>query len=177
MSTRLPIEVNPYRLIEQRRILNGDLSLRPFSRLQELTTHDKGSMTVELVFKKTDTGLPMISCSMNGTVPLLCQRCLQSFDYACDHEWQIILANSDAEAERVQEDYEAWIVEEDRIFIQDFIEDELLLSLPVIAKHPHCDVDEAAIQASFDEESKHEMQKAETENPFASLKQIFDDKA
>jgi len=176
MLTRLPIEINPYRLIEQRRTLNGDLNLKPLARLQELTTHDEGSITVELVFEKTDTGLPMISGSMQGTVPLVCQRCLHAFDYVCDHKWQVVLSNSDAEAEQVQEHYEAWVVEEDRIFIQDFVEDELLLSLPVIAKHPSCDVDEAAIHASFDEESKHQMQKAETKNPFASLKQIFDDK-
>jgi uncharacterized protein len=177
MFTRLPIEINPYRLIEQRRILNGDLNLKPLTRLQELTTHDKGSITVELVFDKTDTGLPIIRGSMRGTVPLVCQRCLHAFDYVCDHKWQLVLSNSDAEAEQVQENYEAWVVVEDRIFIQDFVEDELLLSLPIIAKHPNCDVDGAAVRASFDEESQYKVQKAETQNPFASLKQIFDDKA
>jgi len=176
MFTRLPIEINPYRLIEQRRTLNGDLNLKQLSRLQELSLHDKGSITVELVFEKTDTGLPIIRGHVIGAIPLLCQRCLHAFDYVFDHTWQVVLANSDAEAEQVQAQYEAWVVKEDRIFIQDFVEDELLLSLPVIAKHPKCEVDEAAIRASFDEEIQTKMQKAETKNPFASLKQIFDDK-
>ena len=176
MSIRLPVEINPYRLIEQRRILNGDLNLKTLSRLQELSTHDQGRITVELVFKRTDTGLPTIKGKMQGTVPLLCQRCLQSFDYICDHTWQVVLANSDAEAEQVPAQYEAWVVEEDRIFIQDFVEDELLLNLPVIAKHLKCDLNEAAIRASFDQESPQKTQEAATKNPFAALKQLFDDK-
>lgn len=177
MSTRLPIEINPYRLIEQRRILNGALDLKPLTRLQELSTHDRGSITVELVFEKTDTGLPIISCSMQGTVPLLCQRCLHEFDYVCDHTWQVVLVNTDAEAEQIQVQYEVWTVEDDRIFIQDFVEDELLLSLPVIAKHAQCEVDEAATRASFDEANQQQMQQDEKENPFASLKQLLDKKA
>jgi uncharacterized protein len=177
MSTRLPIEVNPYRLIEQRRILNGQLTLRLMSRLQELTTNTEGNVTVELIFERTDTGLPMISSSLHTDIPLLCQRCMQSFQYEIKKTWQLVLVNTDAEAEKLQEQYEAWVVEEDRMFLQDFIEDEILLSLPVVAKHNECNLNEAAARASFSEETKQQKQKAEIKNPFASLKEIFDAKS
>lgn len=176
MSKRLPIEIYPYRLIEQRRILNGRLNLKPLSRLQELTHHSDGYITVEMTFGRTDTGLPMISSSLNGSVPLLCQRCMHTVDHVFDKTWQLILVNSDAEAALLSTDDEAWIVEDDKIFIQDFIEDELLLSLPVVAKHKQCDVDAAAQRASFKPETPQRARKTETKNPFASLKKIFKDK-
>ena len=177
MSTRLPIEINPYRLIEQRRILNGQLLLKHMFRLQELTANTEGDVTVELSFERTDTGLAMIHGSIRTVIPLLCQRCMQSFGYEINKTWQLILVKSDAEAERIQAQYEAWVVEEDRIFLLDFVEDELLLSLPVVAKHNKCDMDKAAMRASFSEEDKQQMQKAEIKNPFASLKAIFDTKS
>ena len=170
MSTRLPIEINPYRLVEQRRLLSGQIMLSDLPRIQELTTSNKGEVSVELEFARTDTGLPTMIGSLKGKVPLLCQRCMKSFDFTVDNPLQVILLKSDAEAERLQESHDTWLVEDDRIFLQDFIEDELLLRLPLIAKHEECSLDKAAIAASFDEESKNFLQEEETENPFASLK-------
>lgn len=170
MSTRLPIEINPYRLVEQRRLLSGRIVLNDLPRIQELTTSDKGEVSVELEFARTDTGLPTMIGSLKGRVPLLCQRCMKTFDFVVDNPLQVILLKSDAEAERLQDSHDTWLVEDDRIFLQDFIEDELLLRLPLIAKHEECSLDKAAIDASFDEESKSFVQEEETENPFASLK-------
>ena len=170
MSTRLPIEINPYRLVEQRRILSGSLLLNKLSRIQELTTSDEGEVHVELEFTETDTGLPTIIGRLLGGVPLQCQRCMHSFDFAVDSHLQVILLNSDREAERLQDSHDTWLVKDDRIFLQDFIEDELLLTLPVVAKHDKCDLNEAAVAASFDEDDKNILQKEETKNPFALLK-------
>ena len=170
MSTRLPIEINPYRLVEQRRLLNGRVLLSDLSRIQEFTTSDKGEVSVKLEFARTSTGLPTIIGSLKGVVPLLCQRCLESFDFIVDSSLQVILLRSDAEAERLQDRYDTWLVEDDRIFLQDFIEDELLLTLPLIAKHKECNLNKAAEEASFDKETKHKLQQEETENPFALLK-------
>jgi len=170
MSTRLPIEVNPYRLVEQRRLLSGNVLLNKMSRIQELTTSDNGEVFVELEFTVTDTGLPTIIGKVSGSIPLLCQRCMDSFEFAVNSDLQVILLKTDAEAERLQDSYDTWLVEDDRIFLQDFIEDELLLVLPVVAKHETCDLNEAALDASFDEEDKDIVQKEASENPFALLK-------
>ncbi len=173
MSTRLPIEINPYRLVEQRRILTGQLSLKRLSRIQELASAETGEVFVELEFTETDTGLPTVKGKVKGSVPLQCQRCLESFDYSVDSDVEVILLKSDAEAERLQESHDTWLVEDNTIFLQDFIEDELLLSLPVIARHKNCDLDEAARAVSFDIEVEKEKQKDENENPFAALKGAF----
>ena len=170
MSTRLPIEINPYRLVEQRRLLSGSLLLNKLPRIQELTSSDKGEVFVELEFTVTDTGLPTIIGKVTGSVPLQCQRCMHSFEFAIDSRLQVILLSSDAEAERLQDSHDMWLVEDDRIFLQDFIEDELLLSLPVVAKHEVCDLNEAALKASFNEEEINIVQKENAENPFALLK-------
>lgn len=170
MSTRLPIEINPYRLVEQRRLLSGCVLLSQLPRIQELTSSDKGEVSVELEFTVTDTGLPTIIGKIAGSVPLQCQRCMHTFEFVIDSRLDVVLLNSDAEAERLQDSHDTWLVENDRIFLQDFIEDELLLTLPVVAKHEVCDLNKAALDASFDEEEINIEQKEVTENPFALLK-------
>lgn len=173
MSSRLPIEINPYRLIEQRRILDGQVPLRALSRIQELTSSDEGDVAVYLEFIKTDTGLPTIKGTLQATIPLQCQRCLDLYNFEVNSKLEVVLITTDAEAERLQDSYDTWLVEDDKIFMQDFVEDELLLSLPVIAKHEDCELDEAAKFASFDENSIAIEQMEQKDNPFAVLKDVF----
>lgn len=172
MSSRLPIEINPYRLVEQRRILDGRVALHDLPRLKELAAHDKNEVSVELAFEVTDTGLPVINGKITGNVPLQCQRCMEPFDYQIDSVLAVILIKSDAEAELLQDSYDTWMVEDDRIFLLDFIEDELLLELPVVAKHKECELDDIVNKISFDEEDKEALQQQEKagDNPFSELK-------
>ncbi len=173
MLNRLPIEVNPYYLIEQRRILDGRIPLRTLSRIQELTRSNEGDVAVYLEFIRTDTGLPTIKGTLDTTISLQCQRCLGLYNFEINSEFEVVLITTDAEAERLQDSYDTWLVENDKIFIKDFVEDELLLSLPAIAKHEDCELNEAAKFVAFDVNSIEIKQMEQKDNPFAVLKDIF----
>ena len=46
MLNRLPVEVNPFRLVEQRKLLSGILPLKHMERLKELTVADSDDLQV-----------------------------------------------------------------------------------------------------------------------------------
>lgn len=182
MLARLPVEVNPYRLIEQRRNLHGELALKQLPRLQEYLFDAEGTIRVELIFDKNDLGLPVIRGVIQAPLILQCQRCLTAIQYPLHSDIDIVLIRNDAEADRLDEGYDTWLVEDERIFLQDFIEDELLLALPYAPMHDDCEASKplieitpeafAAQQAAFDQESTAKMD-TETDkktNPFALLK-------
>ncbi|MGV6809322.1 MAG: YceD family protein [bacterium] len=193
MLARLPVEVNPYRLIEQRRNLQGELALKSLSRLQEYLFNaddSQGHVRVELMFAKNDLGLPVIRGTISAQLVLQCQRCLTGLDYPLHSTIDIVLIRHDAEADRLDEGYDTWLVEDERIFLQDFVEDELLLALPYAPMHTDCEASQplieitpeafAAQQATTqaDRMAKNQRSTADiatdstdSQNPFALLKQ------
>lgn len=72
-------------------------------------------------------------------LPMTCQRCLQSVDEPLHVERWFRFVNSENEAaEQDTEAEEDLLVLQRRFNLLDLIEDELLLALPIIARHPVC---------------------------------------
>lgn len=170
MSNRLPVEINPFRLIEQRKQLVGELQLADMTRLSELTTDKLGGFEVFLDFDRSEVGLPMIRGSIKGVVRLECQRCLEPTEVELDQAVEVVLIGSNRDPKPEEDGYDIWHVEGERLFVRDFVEDEILLSLPVIARHESCQPARPLIEATVDEIEDELEQVEEKENPFAVLK-------
>jgi len=193
---RLPVEVDPFRLVEQHRVLDGRIPLGDFSRLAELLAQSKkvagaekvveetaeaareGIVLVHLEFKHSDTGLAEITGHISADLNMLCQRCLQVKTEAFSTEFEVVLVTSDEQAERMQQGFDTWFVENQKIFLMDFIEDEILLALPLAVMHDNCkavrELIEAKVEDAVDEavdEAKN-TEVEQKENPFAVLKDL-----
>ncbi|MEB4589909.1 YceD family protein [Candidatus Thiothrix sp. Deng01] len=176
MLNRLPVDVNPFRLVEQKKCLAGVLPFQQLPRLAEVALPESGDFAVELEFTRSTSGLPIVMGHVHGIVMLECQRCLQAMEFPIDNAVQVALTTFQSDERPEQEGFEAWLVEDDRLFLQDFIEDEILLALPLVARHEQCEPareliealpsDMAATQASQTDDDEPEGQK----NPFAVLK-------
>ena len=185
MLSRLPVEVNPFRLVEQRKNLTGVISQSRMPRLQELLCDNKdeaAEVNATLNFDRTEMGLPCITGEIEAQLDLSCQRCLSKLDYKVVSEVRIILVQTDEQAERAQgEGFDTYLVEDERLFLQDFIEDELLLALPLSAMHEACDADRPYIEGLPEDLAEEEIddttdlaEKEEKDNPFAALKNLKD---
>ena len=173
MPKRLPIDIDPFRLVEQRILLSGEMPVKQFPRLEKFLADNAGAVQVELTFDRTKvTHLPIIVGSIKGELQLICQRCLDAVSFTINSDLNIVLIKNDAEADRLQSDYDTWLVEDDRIFLQDFIEDEILLAIPHSAAHDTCEPFKPLIEAVPDE-AKPKQQ--ESDNPFAVLKNFNKD--
>lgn len=167
---RLPVEVDPFKLVEQGRQFEGRIPLRDFPRLQDLLYVDnKKLVEVDLEFTRTETGLPVIKGQIKAEMQMVCNRCLDSTGLLVDAKPEVVLVSSDEQAERLQEGFDIWLVEDQKLFIQDFIEDELLLAMPLVISHDECEPARELIEALPEDENSEEQQQ---ENPFAALKDL-----
>ncbi|HIP95006.1 MAG TPA: hypothetical protein EYH20_06680 [Leucothrix sp.] len=184
---RLPVEVDPFRLVEQRRILDGRIPLGDFSRLAEslvkrVESTDKNDgcneriVFVHLEFTRTNTGLAVIKGNIHADLDMLCQRCLQAKIESFKTDFEVVLVTSDAQEERMQEGFDTWFVEDQKIFLQDFIEDEILLALPLVVTHDACKAERELIEARPEdvviENATEDTEVGQKENPFAVLKDL-----
>ena len=177
MLNRLPVDVNPFKLVEQRKCLTGVLPLQKLPRLAEIVLAGSQDFAVKLDFTRSLSGLPMIKGYVRGEVALECQRCMQPVRLPVNCVVEIALTTFQSDERPEQEGLDAWLIEDDRLFIQDFVEDEILLALPLVAKHEQCNPVRELIEAlpsDIPVETTHgqaEKTLVETKkNPFAVLK-------
>ena len=176
---RLPVEVDPFRLVDQGRIYEGKIPIGDYPRLKELLFDHGGKgiddtlVDVKLEFTKTDTGLAVINGYIKTVLEMPCQRCLKAENVPLETELKVVLVASDEQAERLQEGYDTWLVEEHRLFIQDFIEDEILLALPFVVVHEACETESvSAVVDNHLSDDKQNEYAQEKKNPFAVLKDL-----
>jgi uncharacterized protein len=80
-------------------------------------------------------GRPALTLTLAGSVPLVCQRCLQPFAAIVDQSTELLLARSEAELARLDVEEIEVVLATDRLDPLTLVEDELLLSLPFSPRH------------------------------------------
>lgn len=172
---RLPIDVDPFKLVEQGRQFEGRMPLSDFPRLQDLlyageTAENDKLVIVNLEFTRNETGLAVIKGQIKAEMQMICNRCLDATALNVETQTEVVLVGSDAQAERLQESFDIWLVEDQKLVLIDFIEDELLLSMPFVIAHEECEPARKLIEALPEEEFNEEQE--EKDNPFAALKDL-----
>jgi uncharacterized protein len=166
---RLPVHIDPLRMAETGRLLEGSYSLEEMGRLHDLLLESSGKVAVSLEFGVDAEGIRYISGRLQTGLTLQCQRCLQAVQKPIDTQFALGLVRSVDEAERLPSHYEPLLLESDALFLRDIIEDELLLALPLVAMHEQdcINVNQQADESA--QNSNNERGESKKENPFAAL--------
>ncbi|WP_172597654.1 YceD family protein [Sulfuriflexus mobilis] len=136
MKDRLPEHIEPLRLARSGRVLQGVLPLSRMARLMDSIDADTGGdVEVELSFAINDRHVPCVRGHLRTAVGLQCQRCMQEMSWPVDNQFELLIVESEAEAEQLGEECEVLLLDEQLISLSDLVEDEILLSLPIVPKH------------------------------------------
>ena len=80
-------------------------------------------------------GRPTLSVAIEGRVPVVCQRCLQSFDFPVAQRTELLLAREEAELEALDAGESEVVLAAAPLDALTLVEDEILLSLPFAPSH------------------------------------------
>ena len=175
MSKALADRVDVTLLALQGAHVERQFGLESFTRLVELLLSPQGSAMARFEFQQVE-GLPAARLAVKATVQLRCQRCLQAFGCPVESHAQLAFVTGEgetgAEAEPVPEGWEAISVDPRRVVLAELVEDELLLSLPLVPRHADMTACGPAAQvlAEAEEEPREE---AGTQRPFANLGKLL----
>lgn len=144
MSEKLiPESVDPFRYAEQDVRLDGVVNLADMPRLAALLASDAKNtaksdtsvVEVDLKFGKDEQGIAILTGNLATKLVLQCQRCLEPFVYPLASHFQLGIVSNLDEANALSESYEPSLTKEGRLALREVIEDEVILNLPIIAKH------------------------------------------
>ncbi len=148
------------------------------------TWQAEGSTQPELQDDGTEGPQPYLRLAIHGAAWLECQRCLAPYEQSFNVDAIYRIVNTEAEAEEfpLDEDDVEVIVGSRQFDLIDLIEEELLLSLPVVPKHDVCpQVHESlvsGVSAAEGEDDDAAQDQAEDRgeaarpNPFAALQDL-----
>ncbi|MEJ2391442.1 MAG: YceD family protein [Gammaproteobacteria bacterium] len=171
-QARLPHQIDPFRLAEAGSHLSGKLPLRQFKRLAEVLSDNSGELAVALEFDVDELGVPVVRGNIQATLMLTCQRCLEAFAFPVDIRIALAWVRTEQDADRLPLRYEAYLVEEIPLQLNDMIEDELLLALPQIPMHQASACPASKLLKQQDDGADESEQQA---NPFAVLAKLKHD--
>ena len=137
MSGGLPAFIEPVRLAELGRTLEGRLPVVRLHRLAGVLADQQGEVEVRLDFRREPRSRSAVHGHIRAGLRLTCQRCLQPFELMLDLPVNLVVVRSDAEAERLAEEEDPLLVGAGQaLSLAELVEDELLLALPQVPAHP-----------------------------------------
>ena len=135
-------------------------------RLLQIATVPPHAIAYRIEFARDASGRPRMSGRVAGAVRVMCQRCLDEFDWRVDTTIDAVVTGDEGE----EPDGQDVVVGTDgRIMLEAVIEDELLLEMPNAPVHPFGSCNAPAVRGTG------EPRPAARANPFAILKALRDD--
>ncbi len=128
-----------FRLAERGAVLSGRLDAVDLPRLGD-ALHDDADATGPIEWRIAGShdaqGRPALNVAVEGSVPVVCQRCLASFAWPVAQHCELLLAHDEVELARLDADSEAEVLLADGpLDPVAVVEDELLLTLPYAPFH------------------------------------------
>ena len=119
--------------------LNGEMDLGKLTRLCELLKSDKGSVRASLRFSQQGMGSTAVDLSYEGNLDLVCQRCLESVTEKISGRVLLVILEDDSMVSSAPAGHEPIVLSGARFQPAETVEDELIVSLPLVARHSHVD--------------------------------------
>ena len=155
----------------------GFLSIPDLPRLaNEASTVAAGDgfeWEIETYFEDSPGSEPhqIMNLGLKGRIHLVCQRCLQDCAIDLAEKRRFVLVTTDEEADEypIEDEEQEPLVVNQHFNLLETIEDEVLLSLPLIPKHPDgfCEPHSSTFGVESDKEVLNER-----DNPFNILKNM-----
>lgn len=104
------------------------------TRLAKLLTDTRGTVDIELFFYRNEDGLTCVTGNYDTALQLTCQRCLEPVTVKLADKISVGITFEGA-LNKVPASFEPLILMQDSILLTDFLEEEILLGLPISPMH------------------------------------------
>ncbi len=167
MQKKLPESVDFLKQVERNACFEVAWPVSRFARLAEAICNNQGEVTARLKFG-TRAGTPCLDGYVQAELELRCERCLGPVKQHIESGFRFGLISSADEADLLPKEFEPLLASDAEQSLLELVEDELLLSLPIVARHDEACSEVLQKHKKDDDEVQHD-----TYRPFAALKDLM----
>jgi uncharacterized protein len=170
MAPGLPDLVDCDRLAEDAAVLERVYELGSFARIAGALADPSGVARASFAFSKTSLGRSGAQVVVSAAPRLVCQRCMQGFEFPVSGGSEIEFA-ADDEAGAADSEREPFRADGGLVSLKDLAEEELLLALPVA---PACSAPRGCGRApGAVGQTERSEESAGMRRPFSALKDLL----
>jgi uncharacterized protein len=166
MQKKLPESVDFLKQVERNACFEGVWPVSAFTRLAEVVYKDQGEIKARLKFG-TRAGTNCLDGHVQAELVLRCERCLEPMKQQIESDFRFGLITSEDEADSLPKEFEPLLASNYELSLLELVEDEILLSLPIVARHD--DECSEILQKHKDDDRVQQ----DTYKPFAALKDLM----
>jgi uncharacterized protein len=116
--------------------LHGELEVGKLTRLKTLLHAAAGSVSATLRFGQHGDGWWAVEVEYRTAVELVCQRCLEPYRHELDGRTHVVVADEASMPTTLPAGFEPFELTDGRLQPAQLIEDELIVAIPLVPKHP-----------------------------------------
>jgi uncharacterized protein len=139
MSASSPT-VDTFELAQSGGHLEGECTIAQLPRLAELVASTQGSLRYQISGLIDTDSFPAADLHLNARLQLICQRCNGPLEFKLDRttRFRFVANEEELNALPIDDDENEAIVGSQNVNVRDWIEDEAILSLPLVPRHDAC---------------------------------------
>lgn len=164
-SRLLPETLNFLEQAKRNVVLQGYWPLAQLARLRETLNDTSGELLANLEFGSR-AGFHYLDGKVTASLEVICQRCLAPMQQELSGHFSFVLISNEDDIELLPAEVETYLIIGNEQSVIDIVEDELLLSLPMVPIHSN---DCSEFLSQHNEQRRKD---AANENPFAVLKDL-----
>lgn len=162
--------IDIFELARTHGVIEGSLPLGQANRLRPELRDDAGALVFRIIGAIDPRGRPCASLRLRGELPLTCDRCARELKFAIDHEVDFYFVREASELEALPvtvEDEPEALLGSTHFDVEDLVEEEAILCLPVSPRHATCPESDRSSPAAA---------RPTQRNPFATLPKLLREK-
>jgi uncharacterized protein len=134
------MKIDAFELARNAERIAGEIALADMPRLSASLLETRGSLRY-MVQGRVDADGPGADLALGATLRLSCQRCNAPLDYTLDRttRFRFVRSETELEAQPLDDDEADPIIASKAMDLRDWIEDEAILSLPLVPRHERCE--------------------------------------
>ncbi len=172
MENRLPSRFNPVEFARNSEAVRLVLPVSHFKRFSALLSDDSGEVAARARFYIGTDKVPIAEGSLSGLVNVVCQRCMKPMVIDINCDFVLAFVSAEDQAETLPEDVDPVLMDEhNEISAIDFLEDELILQLPLSTLH--VDESQCDAPAAVTVKENQQAEPAKTHKPFSELGKLL----
>lgn len=170
-SSPMPLLADTRKVFRHEVCLQGFVPLASLRRLCGSLTDNEGSVQAELKFRFDEDRRRRIEGRVQASVNVQCQRCLEPVRIQLADDVNLALVNSEALAKALPVEIDPWLSEEETLNPADIIEEQLILSMPIVSTHEQCDatIVHDVLEQGVGLEHSDQTEEKQAANPFSVL--------
>ena len=126
-------------LADREAVLSGEIELRQLTRLREIVHSASGSIRTNLKFHRQVNSFVTVDLTFETALELICQRCLEPLVQDVSEQVSLKLLEPGSMSREVTKKDEAVVLTDGKLNPAALLEDELILSLPIVPRHTEID--------------------------------------